>query len=213
MTFRERLGAANRLQRSRVFKIVATIVIAIAAIATVSTYVVRQTVPGGLEQAQTAVPDARPDARPDEEDLTEEDRAYLSALEAGQRAIEDVFRAQADWKSVAFGAGAVAAMSIAVVWLGLGLTYLVLLAAAGAVGYPLLRFEATATVGQVFLGIVSLTEDRWLLETQVLTSRVSVYNEEPFTRSTPAFLEGAEQFIRDRQALDERFGATGAERA
>jgi hypothetical protein len=375
VTFRERLGAANRLQRSRVFKIVATIVIAIAAIATVSTYVVRQTVPGGLEQAQTAVPDARPD----EEDLTEEDRAYLSALEAGQRAIEDVFRAQADWKSVAFGAGAVAAMSIAVVWLGLGLTYLVLLAAAGAVGYPLLRFEATATVGQVFLGIVSLTasfaallqlarmllshpgpvssiarvvldeavrmkislvfiviliiglsalpnaldadqplryrvqsfmsfstglsfwtiavltllfaaatvtfeqrdkiiwqtmtkpvsaakyilgkwlgvcainailltvcasgiflfveylrdqpalgeraafvsgmgggaltEDRWLLETQVLTSRVSVYNEEPFTRSTPAFLEGAEQFIRDRQALDERFAATGAERA
>lgn len=147
MTFRERLGAANRLQRSRVFKIVATVVIAIAAIATVSTYVVRQTVPGGLEQAQTAVPDARPD----EEDLTEEDRAYLSVLGSGQRAIEDVFRRQADWKSVAFGAGAVAAMSIAVVWLGLGLTYLVLLAAAGAVGYPLLRFEATATVGQVFL--------------------------------------------------------------
>lgn len=62
------------------------------------------------------------------------------------------------------------------------------------------------------MGVV-LTEDRWLLETQVLTSRVSVYNEEPFTRSTPAFLEGAEQFIRDRQALDERFAATGAERA
>lgn len=153
MTLRDRLAAANRLQRSRIFKIVATAIIALVAVGAMSAYVIRQTAPLGLEQAQTEVPQAEPDA----EELTEQQRIELSALEAGQNAVKDVLRSQADWQSVAFGIGAVAAMAIAVVWLGLGLTYLALLALAAGVGLPALGYGPTATAGKVFLGIVALT--------------------------------------------------------
>ncbi len=387
MNPRARLAAANRLQRSKPFKIVATIVIALLAIVTVSTYAINKALPEDARAAAGPVPQAERDTaldtnldQPQDQELTEEERNYRSAIEAGQQAFARVRQGQSDWQSVAFAAVVIAALSIGVVWLGLGLTYLALLALAAAVGVPLLRIDATATLGQVFLGIVALTasfvallqfvrillshpgpvssiarvvldeavrmrvslvfiviliiglsalpnaldaaqplryrvqsfmsfstglsfwtvavltllfsaatvsfeqrdkiiwqtmtkpvsaaryilgkwvgvcalnaillavcasgiflfveylrnqpalgeraafvsaegaqgdltEDRWLLETQVLNARVAVVNEEPFTKATPAFQEGARKFIADRQALDNRFGATAGERA
>lgn len=389
MNPRARLAAANRLQRSKPFKIVATIVIALLAIVTVSTYAINKALPEDAGASAAPLPQAERDTALDPnlaqdpaqaQELTEEEKNYRSAIEAGQQAFARVRHGQSDWQSVAFAAVVIAALSIGVVWLGLGLTYLALLASAAAVGVPLLRIDATATLGQVFLGVVALTasfvallqfvrillshpgpvssiarivldeavrmrvslvfiviliiglsalpnaldaaqplryrvqsfmsfstglsfwtvavltllfsaatvsfeqrdkiiwqtmtkpvsaakyilgkwvgvcalnaillavcasgiflfveylrnqpalgeraafvsaeggqgdltEDRWLLETQVLNARVAVVNEEPFTKATPAFQEGARKFIADRQALDNRFGATAGERA
>lgn len=379
MTLRDRLAAANRLQRARPFKIVATVVIVLAAIAVLSTYVVSQTAPSGDGGAGIS----EPLAGETEEGLPEEQAEAMavvrSAIQAGQRAIDQVRRAQSDWRSVAFGVGVVAALALTVVWLGLGLTYLGLLALAAAVGGPMTRIDATAEAGRALLGMVALTasftallqlvrillghagpvcsiarvvldeavrmkvslvfiviliiglsalpnaldaeqplryrvqsfmsfstglsfwtiavltllfgaatvafeqrdkiiwqtmtkpvspwkyilgkwlgvcalnaillavcasgiflfveymrgqpalgereafvsyaggqddltEDRWILETQVLTSRVTVFNEVPFTKRTAEFQAGAEQFIKSRQAIDESFAATQAER-
>lgn len=379
MTFRERLAAANRLQRSRIFKIVATVVIALAAVAFFSTYVIGQNVPPSLTGGVASVDPETALADSDEE-VSEIETNARSAFQAGQDAYEQVLRAQSDWQSVGFGVVVLSALSLTVVWLGLGLTYLGLLAVAGLVGIPLFSFPPTATFGQAFLGMVALTasfvallqllrlllshsgpvssiarvvldeavrmkvslvfiviliiglsalpnaldadqplryrvqsfmsfsmglsfwtiavltllfsaatvtyeqrdkiiwqtmtkpvsawkyilgkwvgvcalnavllavcasgiflfveylrgqpalgervafvsvaggqgdltEDRWLLETQVLTSRVSVYNEAPYSRTSPEFQAGADQFITDRQELDDRFAVTPAERA
>lgn len=375
MKLRERLGALNRLQRSRPFKLVATAIIVLAAIAAFSTYVVRQTAPA----ARAPVPAAAEAAPEPDGELTEQEQTIRSAIETSRRAIDEVMRGRTDWRSFGFGVVVMSTLALTVVWLGLGLTYLGLLAAAAVVGGPLLQFEATATAGRMFLGIVALTasftallqltrlalghsgpicsiarvvldeavrmkislvfiviliiglaalpnaldsgqplryrvqsfmsfstglsfwtiavlvllfsaatvtfeqrdkiiwqtmtkpvsvwryllgkwlgvsalaavllavcasgiflfveymrsqpalgereayvsyagegdltEDRWILETQVLSARVTVQNDAPFTRTSPEFLQGAEDFIASRQALDDRFAATPAERA
>lgn len=374
MTLRERLAAANRLQRTRSFKIIATIAVVLVAIVTFSAYVVRQTAPAAADAPVTAQVPGEPTGEAPE--LSEQQR---SALEAGQRAFDAVMRGRTDWRSFGFGVVAVTVLVVTVIWLGLALTYMGLLAIAALVGLPLLQFEPTETAGKMFLGMValaasftallqlarmllshsdpvcsiarvvldeavrmkislvfiviliiglaalpnaldasqplryrvqsfmsfstglsfwtiailvllfsaatvtfeqrdkiiwqtmtkpvspwsyvlgkwigvsalsavllavcasgiflfveylrgqpalgerqayvaysgegSLAEDRWILETEVLASRVTIENQVPFTRSTPEFQQGAEQFIRDRQALDDRFAATPEERA
>jgi hypothetical protein len=153
VTIRERFAAANRLQRSKPFKIIATIVIVLAAVATFATYAVRQTAPpAALGAAQQQLPEPA-----EGEELTEAEQTVRSAIESSQKAFREVMRGRTDWRSFGFGTAVVAALAITVVWLGLGLTYLSLLVLAGAVGAPLLQFEPTATAGKMFLGIVALT--------------------------------------------------------
>ncbi len=378
MTFRERLARANRLQRSRLFKIVATIIIALVAIASFSTYVINQTIPTDQNTGESITQLEAPP--PESEEMDEVEQNARSAFQAGRNAYKQVLRNQSDWQSVGFGVVAISVLALTVVWLGLGLTYLALMAIAALVGLPLLRFGPTVATGQAFLGMVALTasfvallqllrvllsapgpvssiarivldeairmkvslvfivmliiglsilpnvldesqplryrvqsfmsfamglsfwtiavltllfsaatvtfeqrdkviwqtmtkpvsawkyilgkwvgicalnaillavcasgiflfveylrgqpalgersafvstaggkndltEDRWLLETQVLTSRVTVYNDPPFTKDTPQFQEGAEQFIKSRQEMDDRFAITRGERA
>ncbi|HZW11525.1 MAG TPA: ABC transporter permease subunit [Phycisphaerales bacterium] len=153
MTIRERFAAANRLQRSRPFKIIASVVIVLAAVAAFATYTVRQTAPAApTTAAQPELPE--PAAG---EELTEAEQTIRSAIESSRKAFREVMRGRTDWRSFGFGAAVVAALALTVVWLGLGLTYLSLLLVAGLVGVPLLQFEPTATAGKMFLGIVALT--------------------------------------------------------
>lgn len=159
MTFRERLAAADRFQKSRLFKIIASALIVLTAVVLFTIYTVT------LSKLSTVLSsDDRPSERiaemPSEELSVDERRAretVRSAVQAGEQAIEQVLSQLMDWKSVAFGLTVVAALALTVVWLGLGLTYLSLLGIAAAVGLPLLRYEATAGIGQLLLGIVALT--------------------------------------------------------
>ncbi|MBK7405460.1 MAG: hypothetical protein IPJ41_12715 [Phycisphaerales bacterium] len=163
MKLRDRLAAANRLQRSRAFKIVATIAIVVLAIAVFGTYVVQRTAPpdnsgaapaAGQPESSSQASDA---ASPQDDELSETERTARSALQTSQRALEQVLRARYDWKSVGFGVAIVTGLAVTVVWLGLGLTYLALLLLAAAVGMPLARFGPTATLGNILLGMVALT--------------------------------------------------------
>ncbi len=158
MNLRERLAAANRLQRSKAFKIIATALILLAAVAVFTTYVVQQTAPQGLNDGPRASESLA--VSPDEElseEQTEARETVRSALQASENAIERVLEQQSDWKSVGFGIVIVTALALTVVWLGLGLTYLALLAFAALVGFPLARYEPTAGAGHLLLGIVALT--------------------------------------------------------
>lgn len=159
MTVRERLAAANRLQRSRPFKIVASVLIAVAALAVFTTYVVSQTAPAGLGEGQRA--SERLATPPEGEELSAEEARAVetvrSAFQASERAIEQVLRNQSDWKSVGFGVVVVSALALTVVWLGLGLTYLAVLGLAALVGVPLAGFGPTAGLGRLLLGLAALT--------------------------------------------------------
>lgn len=161
MRLRDRLAAANRLQRSRAFKIIATIVIAVVALSVFGTYVVKRTAPAdsGVQTpagAQAAAPEAAP-APAEPEELSAAEQTARSALQSSERALEQVLRARYDWKSVGFGIALVTGLALTVVWLGLGLTYLSLVFLATLVALPLSRFGPTATLGNILLGMVTLT--------------------------------------------------------
>ncbi len=164
MNLRERLAAANRLQRSRAFKIIATALLLLAAVAVFTTYVGLRTYVVGQITALGTDDGQRPSDRltvsPDEELSEDEIHARTtvrSALQASENAIERVLRQAFDWKSVGFGVVIVTTLALTVVWLGLGLTYLALLGFAALAGFPLARYEPTAGAGQLLLGIVALT--------------------------------------------------------
>lgn len=158
MNLRARLAAANRVQRARPFKIIASVLILLAAVAVFTTYVVLQTAPVGLDETARASEQLTPS--PDEELAPDQVRAretVRSALQASERAVDMVLQQQSDWQSVGFGVLVVTALALTVVWLGLGLTYLGLLGFAALVGFPLALYEPTAGAGHLLLGITALT--------------------------------------------------------
>jgi len=156
---RDRLAKLNRLQQSRLFKIIATVAIVIISISTFVTYFVAKTAPGSSgAEAQTSARQVVPKLDQEQIDaLSDIEKTQYSALQASQRAVEEILRARSDWKSVGFGIAVVSVLALTVVWLGVGLTYLGLLLLAGAIGWPLLSWEATAGIGRIFLGVIALT--------------------------------------------------------
>lgn len=127
MTLLERIGAINRFQRSRGFKIGASIALAVLALAVVGTIVVQVT------SGDLSVP-------------------TFSAAEAGSeesRVMNRVFEG-ADPVPLAIGGLLVGVSAlVAVVWLGLGITYLVYTLMSAAVAVPLILFGPTHEVGLV----------------------------------------------------------------
>ena len=115
MNLRARLAAANRVQRSRPFKIIASILIVLAAVAVFTTYVVLQTAPVGLDD--TARASEQLTVSPDEELAPDQVRAretVRSALQASERAVDMVLQQQSDWQSVGFGVLVVSALALTV---------------------------------------------------------------------------------------------------
>lgn len=148
MTLRDALARLDRVQKSRRFKVIATILIGALAIAGYGAWLVSMHAPKD-EAAQTQVSPgpgaggAGAGAEMDRGLDPEEVRRAIGSPEA----------------TLAVGVGAFsgAALAILVVWLGLGLTYLGLGLGAIAVGAPLLAFGPTRTWGQIALGCIALT--------------------------------------------------------
>lgn len=158
---RETLARLNRVQQSRMFKMIATGVIILAAMGGMLAYVLTKashdaapsttaSAPaehaGETPQSQTGVADKAPAPSPQEK----------SALEATERALDDILSARRDSSGAIVGIAATAGLAIGVVWLGLGLTYLALLAAVAIVAYPLALLGLPATA-RVIAGSVILT--------------------------------------------------------
>ena len=72
-----------------------------------------------------------------------ESNAALAALDTTARVLNDVLAARADPTRVLVAIGLSLAVGIVVVWLGLGLTYLGLLALAAGIAWPLAQFDST----------------------------------------------------------------------
>ncbi|MCC6425262.1 MAG: ABC transporter permease [Phycisphaerales bacterium] len=168
MKLRERLAQIDRLQNSRLFKIIASCVIIAIAIALLITYVVIRNAPTSSASGQpaAAISDRPPETLPSDtpEPQTPEEKEALArakaiertAFEETGRAVDKLLAARSDPTSVASGIAVIAAMALVVVWLGLALTYLALAIAVAAVVAPLylLGYRETA---QLAIGVIALT--------------------------------------------------------
>lgn len=154
MNIREFPRRADALQKSRVFKIVASLVVVGVAIALFATYMVARNAPGSevsnlismLEQRATE------GASPDAEDA----RGDVTVVDTGLRAVERVLRGGSIVTGVAVGAASAAGLALVIIWLGLGLTYLLLALVAVLIAWPLQGPLGMPGLAQLTLGLTVL---------------------------------------------------------
>ncbi len=174
MKFRDRLGQLDRLQRSKRYRIVASIAIVVLSIAAAVTvlYLAQQTTGGEFGEAIQAESQAReelnavfdnPQALAPEERRARRD-AWLEANEtltqlritrAEEGGLGALNRPEVlNWAYYAIAGFAI--VGVAAVWIGLSLTYLALITIGIGVGLPLAAFEPSRGVGLLISGIVPL---------------------------------------------------------
>lgn len=158
MTWREHFSRLDRLQKNRLFKIVATLVVLAAAAAGFVTFVIASQGRGGpleamaaLERAADMPPPAAPgpNAGEDERRLAQAAEAERTALQATRDLVANVLAARKDRTGAAVAIAAAAGVALTVVWLGLALTFLALLLFVAAVAWPmdvLLGWRGAATL-------------------------------------------------------------------
>ncbi|MFN0131316.1 MAG: ABC transporter permease [Phycisphaerales bacterium] len=140
---RDVLARLGRWQRSKPFKIIASIVVLALAIAAIGVVMV---------QAQQT-PDfdiAEPD--PTSTPLTPEERAEFDAV---RDIAKQIANASNDPISVSLGIGIIAVVAIVTVWLGLGLTYLALGIVAFGIAWPMSLLGWTA-LSRLVIGVLIL---------------------------------------------------------
>lgn len=151
MKLREWLARADAVQRSTPFKVVASIVIVGLAIAFFASYMVARHAPGSeiasaiaeMERAAAEAP-----AGPQDSDKT--------VVDTGLRAAQRVLQGGSVVQGVAIGTAAVSAIALAIVWLGLGLTYIALGAIAAGIAFGLGRLGGFEGVARLGLGVTIL---------------------------------------------------------
>lgn len=158
---KEALSRLNRLQRSLFFKIAASVLLVVLAIAAATTYVVVVATPAAAASAEQAAemasevlatpPPAEGEPIPPERSA--EDKA---AQEAMAKIYGELMRARTSPAIVIVGLSVATAIALIVVWLGLGLTYLALIAAALLVAFPM-RALGMPGLSRLLLGVVALT--------------------------------------------------------
>lgn len=136
---KELFRRADRLQKSRVFKIVATALV-VGVIAVSYAIWLAASVDKGALDAPAGTSAEAP---------------------GGPQLTVDALRAQIQsssaWVAMGIGALAVSVLATIVIWLGLALTYVGLFALSIVVAGPLLLFETTRPFGQLLLGAIVLT--------------------------------------------------------
>lgn len=163
---REFLGRANRLQQRRSFKLVATVVVVVLAIAAAVAYAVRVGQADlNPDLADITAADVLPDgAGPLPEAGTEDAKILAAHLESENKAREiyrKILSGREDPTSAGVGIAIVAGLMLAVVWLGLSLTYLGLAVGAGVLVGLLYVLGNWFDVGKstipLVLGLAALT--------------------------------------------------------
>jgi hypothetical protein len=146
VNIRELLPRLDRLQHSVPFKIVASLVLIALALTAFTVYFVSVTAPGAEMAAAAAA-------------MEEAARAAgqsRGAIDAGTQMLIDLADRRASPMNVGVGISLVTGVAITVVWLGLGLTYIALLAIALGVALPLSAIGFPA-MSRILIGVVALT--------------------------------------------------------
>ncbi|MBX9737484.1 MAG: hypothetical protein K2X32_11215 [Phycisphaerales bacterium] len=185
MTWTESLSKIDRVQQSMIFKIVATVIIALAGIGGVLAYSVSQQAKANAT-APLVDPNSTSPTNPSGPGPTSSDAAAPGAgtaaasgsvkgeagrveleRDARERSVEQSYAKISEGlrnQSLSTGSvtlGIVAGMGVALaaVWIGLGLTYLFILSLAAVVALPMLQFgsESVASTGRFFIGVLALT--------------------------------------------------------
>ncbi|MEN0020024.1 MAG: ABC transporter permease subunit [Planctomycetota bacterium] len=143
MKLSERLGQLDQLQHSFAFKVVASIVIAVAASAVFGTYAVAIASGTGIETE--ALTEAVADAASSGADAV-----------AAREAMERILAAGSDPTAVGVAVLTIGGLAIGLVWLGLGLTYTALILLTVVIAGPLAYFRDTRDLGLAAAGLASL---------------------------------------------------------
>lgn len=114
MSWREQLAKVDAVQKGRLFKVIASIVLGVSVIASAIAYVVVTNKPVDATEAMPA-------------GLVESGAESQTTIDATRRVVEAVLAGRQDSTSVLVGMGVGLGLGLAVIWLGLGLTYLVLI--------------------------------------------------------------------------------------
>jgi ABC-type transport system involved in multi-copper enzyme maturation permease subunit len=152
----------DRTQRSRTFKIIASVIVVVVAIAGYTTYAVRQTAPmfaGEAPQAaaQPEAPAADGRAPPAQDpQLAEVQRMISESGEAMEKIAREIVSQRGSTANVGVATALSAAVALTVIWLGLGLTYLLLAAVVLGLAAPL-WFAGAKAVATMLLFAVALT--------------------------------------------------------
>lgn len=132
MTFTERIGALNRLQHSRTFKLIATCVVVLLGVVGIGAYLLTRAQGTGLDLSTIA----------DQET---------------SRVLKDVLGGRSDPTLIGVGIGLGTLLLVGVVWLGLSLTYLALAILGAVVIVPLSLYPSTRGAAQLAGGVLALT--------------------------------------------------------
>jgi len=149
---KEMAGRLNRAQRTRRFKIIASIVVASVAVAAYSSWLVALTAPA-VQQSPAAAQAPAPGEPTGE---APEGAAAPQGPPLTTEVIRDALGTPNAWMTVGLATLAALAVALLVIWLGAGLTYLGLLVVAGLIAAPLYAFEATRGLGATLIGAATL---------------------------------------------------------
>jgi ABC-type transport system involved in multi-copper enzyme maturation permease subunit len=152
----EWFGRIDRLQKSRGFMIIATIVLVLLGIGAFVTIWVNQ--PQGDAVNPLAI-GLNPDLKVNgPEGVTQEDYDRMkSEVERFNKSLEAFTGAQGDLTSVAVGIFAATGVLVAAVWLGIGMSILGLALVAALIVWPMSLSPVTKEWGRLLGGILSLT--------------------------------------------------------
>jgi len=172
------LSRLNRAQRTRRFKVIATIVVAVIAAGSYAGWLMAVYAP--TDAPPPALLESTPPDGGSEADEAPAEAIDPSRRRVGPRVDAEAVRALLGARSaalpVALGTLAATGLAVVVIWLGLGLTYLALLTAAGAVGAPLALLEPTRGLGLLVLGGAALTASFTIL---IQAARLLLSRSEP----------------------------------
>jgi hypothetical protein len=139
-----RLGAIDRVQKSRLFMIIATAVVVLLAVGVIGwAFLESAADPAGIRENIAEVPETITDA---------EGREFINPEAVALRNMGDALEAARSPTSLALGVALVAGIMLLFVWLGLGLGYLAITAVALGVGLPLLLFDRSEAFGFLVMG-------------------------------------------------------------
>lgn len=144
------LGKLNRAQHSRLFKIIATVLVLVAAVATVATYAVAiarerenlpfQQVREGMERdvlAAAGLGTPAGDAAKPDPAREAAAKALRESAQTMARSINSILERRLSLTAFGLAVAMAAAILLTVIWLGLALTYLAILAIGSAVCVPM----------------------------------------------------------------------------
>lgn len=144
MRLRDLAGRLDRAQATLPFKVIASLILLVAAVAGVGAYVVWikaeppvAAVAASTPPASTSQPAQQGALAGDAEQVNPELAQRRAADEITARAIRQILERQADPTGIAVGAAVALGICLIIVWLGLGLTYLALALVTALVVLPL----------------------------------------------------------------------------
>lgn len=160
MRLRDTIAAMNRIEEGRLFKVIASAVVAILAVLAVISYTVAVNRPVGTTSLESALDDG-PGLTEEEAkqhpDAASAEKERKNAIAAAQRMLDSVLSARQSVASVVVGSLVGLALALVVIWLGLGLTYLSLLSIGAALVVLFWAVPPTRGLAPLLIGVIALT--------------------------------------------------------